>query len=194
MRAFIAVDLPPEIQMALGQAQALLREQLRSGAGHDESLRWASVEGIHLTLKFLGEISQEASHRVVSALRALQPFEPFPVEIRGYGFFPDRRRPQVLWAGIIAPPVLAELAGRIDGAMATLGYPPETRPFAPHLTLARLKGRRRQPVLESALTQFGERTLGQFEISELFLFESQLSFGAPAQYRKVARFPDRSEA
>lgn len=191
MRAFIAVELPSEIRIALGQAQALFREQLQSSPGRDEILRWASPEGIHLTLKFLGEISEEASHRVVDLLRALQPFDPLVAEIRGYGFFPDRRRPQVFWAGIVAPVALGELAGRIDGAMASLGYAPERRPFAPHLTLARFKRPRRQPVLDSACIQLGSRTLGRFEISEFCLFESQLSFGAPAQYRKVARFPDR---
>jgi 2'-5' RNA ligase len=191
MRAFIAVDLPPEIQIALGQVQAVFREQLRLSAAPDDCLRWSRPEGIHLTLKFLGDVSQQQSNQIIERLQSLRSFQSFTIEVKGYGFFPDRRRPQVLWAGVTAPPALAELASGISRAMATLGSAPDRRAFAPHLTLARFKTPRRLPVLEAALSQQGIQVLGQFDVSEFFLFESQLSFGSPAQYRKVARFPQR---
>lgn len=189
MRAFIAIDLPLSVRNALGQVQAFFREQLRSAAAHEDSIRWARPDGIHLTLKFLGNISQDQSNRIIGLLRGFEPFERFSVDVIGYGFFPDRRRPQVFWAGLVAPPALTAVAGRIDHAIASLGLPRERRPFAPHLTLARFKTPRRQPVLEAAVIEQAGRSLGQFEVSEIFLFESQLAFGSPAQYRKIARFP-----
>jgi RNA 2',3'-cyclic 3'-phosphodiesterase len=190
MRAFIAVELPPEIRTALSEIQARLQAHLSSDSRGDSELRWTRPEGIHLTLKFLGEISERQSAEVVKLLRRIAPSGRFTVEIRGYGFFPDRRRPQVLWAGVIAPPALAELARRIDRTTASIGFPTERRTFAPHLTLARFKSPRRQPALEALLGEFREQSVGHFEVSEFFLFESRLSFGSPAEYRKVARFPD----
>jgi 2'-5' RNA ligase len=190
MRAFIAIELPPEIRIALSDIQACLRAQLHSHTLGDAGLRWTRPEGIHLTLKFLGEISPTQANRVVEILRGLEPFEKFIVDVKGYGFFPNQRRPQVLWAGLMAPPTLAGLARRIDRTMASMGLESERRTFAPHLTLARFKIPRRQPALEALVSKLGERPVGQFEVSEFFLFESQLAFGSPAQYRKVAGFPN----
>jgi RNA 2',3'-cyclic 3'-phosphodiesterase len=190
MRAFIAIDLPPPIRDALAQMQAFFLDQLRRGTAREDQLRWTRPEGIHLTLKFLGEIARDQSERVTERLAALEPFESFAVEIAGYGFFPDRRRPQVFWAGVAGPPALAALAGRVDRAMAPLGMTQEKRRFAPHLTLARFKTPRPLPALEDAIRQQGGRCLGRFEVSEFFLFESHLAFGSPAQYRKMARFPE----
>jgi RNA 2',3'-cyclic 3'-phosphodiesterase len=190
MRAFIAIELPPGIQEALGRVQNLLREQLRYHPTCDSQLRWSKPEGIHLTLKFLGEISQLQANQAVDLLRRFGPFEKFTIEIKGCGFFPDRRRPRVLWAGIAAPPALADLALRIEKSMASIGFPVETRSFVPHLTLARFKAPRPQTTLETALTQLSHQAIGQFEVSEFLLFESQLSAGSLVQYRKVARFPE----
>jgi RNA 2',3'-cyclic 3'-phosphodiesterase len=190
MRAFIAIDLPPEIRRALGDVQSRFETQLRSRGLSDAGLRWTRADGIHLTLKFLGEISLADSIRVVELLRGFEPFEKFSVQVKGYGFFPDRRRPQVLWAGLVAQPALVQLASQIDRAMASIGFAAERRTYSPHLTLARFKIPRRQPVLEALLAEFGDEPVGQFEVPEFFLFESHLSVGSPAQYRKVARFPN----
>lgn len=181
MRAFIAIDLPTNIRAALAQLQADLRAR-----GPD--CRWTRPEGIHLTLKFLGPISDAQVEQVTRALAALAPFCVFSIEVRGFGFFPDVWRPRVFWAGLEAPPSLGELAQRVEGAMAGLGFAPETRPFAPHLTLARLKVPRPQPALAALVEARGEVSLGRFEVSEFFLFESKLS-PQGAEYRKVARFP-----
>jgi 2'-5' RNA ligase len=181
MRAFIAIDLPTSIQAALAQAQADL-----SARGPD--CRWTRPEGIHLTLKFLGPISDPQVEQVTRALAVLAPFSVFSVEVRGFGFFPDARRPRVFWAGLEAPPSLGELAQRVEKVMAGLGFAPETRPFAPHLTLARLKVPRPQPALAALVEPKSRVSLGRFEVSEFFLFESKLS-SRGAEYGKVARFP-----
>jgi RNA 2',3'-cyclic 3'-phosphodiesterase len=183
VRAFIAIDLPESIRDALAEAQALF---CPSAPG----ARWVRPEGIHLTLKFLGEAKPEVVEKVKESLRTmgLSRFAPFPVEITGFGFFPDARRPRVFWAGVQAPQALADLAANVEAAMKALGFPREPRPYRPHLTLARFQEPRAQPALEKALEQRKASTLGAFDATEFFLFESRLSPGG-AEYRKVARFP-----
>jgi 2'-5' RNA ligase len=94
----------------------------------------------------------------------------------------------VFWAGIVAPPALGELAGRVEDSMANLGFAREGRAYRPHLTLARFRNPRPQPALSELLGQESETTIGHFEVSEFFLFESKLSPHG-AEYRKVGRFP-----
>ena len=181
MRAFIAIDLPETLRDALERSQRTFRASAPDA-------RWTRPQGIHLTLKFLGEIQDQQVEKVKERLAALGRFELFRIEVKGFGFFPDARRPRVLWAGVEAPPGLAELAASVEAAMETLGFPREDRPFRPHLTLARFKESRPQPGLEKALGEFGETFLGAFEPTEFLLFESRLS-PRGAEYRKVARFP-----
>ncbi len=188
MRTFIAIDLPEAILAALGQQQAAFRAACSTC--RKEEVRWTRPEGIHLTLKFLGEISEERLREVTEVLRTLEAFENFSVEVKGFGFFPDARRPRVFWAGLEAPPALPQLAERVEAAMEKLGFAREARPFTPHLTLARFKVPRPQPTLQARIEQEFDRTLGRFDVSEFFLFESKFSGGgAPAVYRKIARFP-----
>ncbi len=170
MRAFIAIDLPETLRDALERSQRIFRESAPEA-------RWTRPQGIHLTLKFLGGIPDPQVEKVKQRLAALGRFEPFRIEVRGFGFFPEARRPRVFWAGVEAQLGLAELAVRVEAAMETLGFPREDRPFHPHLT-----------DLEKALGEFGETFLGAFEPAEFFLFESRLS-PRGAEYRKVARFP-----
>jgi 2'-5' RNA ligase len=181
MRAFIAIDLPESIHQEMARQQATFRSLCRDA-------RWTRPEGIHLTLKFLGEISDSQVNEVTEALQALGGFPQSSVEIKGFGFFPDARRPRVFWAGVVAPPELAQLAGRVEEAMERLGFPREQREYNPHLTLARFRDPRPQPALREAVERQSELSLGRFEVTTFFLYESRL---APqgSEYRKVARFP-----
>ena len=188
MRAFVAVDLPEPIRTAISEQQHALRRALSTAPGRDDDIKWTRPEGIHLTLKFLGEISERQVTQVTDALAGLGSFEPFGLEVKGFGFFPDTRRPRGLWVGVRAPLELGQLAGRVETAMQRLGFAAESRNFSPHLTLARLKVARPRPDLVALLEAKRELTLGRFEVSEFFLFESRLSPHG-AQYRKVARFP-----
>ena len=151
-------------------------------------LSWSRVENLHITIKFIGEWPEERLDEMKRALAATPA--PFPVEIavRGLGWFPNERRPRVFWAGLEAPLGLAELAGKVEDAMGSLGFPRETQPFTPHLTLARFKTPRRQPELRALVGREAHRSLGRFEVSEFFLYESKLS-PRGAEYRKVARVP-----
>ncbi len=179
MRAFIAIDLPHPVRAALAGVQASLQSLCPDA-------RWARPEGIHLTLKFLGEISEAQIAQVTGALTQTAAFEPFSVEATGLGFFPNSKRPRVFWAGVSAPPALAELAARIESQMEKIGFARESRNYSPHLTLARFKVPRPQGRLVSGVTEAGTPSFGQFEVSEFFLFESKLS-PQGAEYRKVMR-------
>jgi 2'-5' RNA ligase len=181
MRAFIAIDLPAEIHQELSRWQAEFRK-LGPGA------RWTRPGGIHLTLKFLGEISDSQVGQVTTALAALGAFKPFAVEIKSFGFFPDARRPRVFWAGVAAPPELAQLAHHVEEAMAGIGIPSEQRTYSPHLTLARFRETRPQPALRETVEAQAETLLGLFDVTEFFLYESKLN-PKGAEYRKLERFP-----
>ena len=180
MRAFIAIALPDEIHRELARQQAAFRAVCPDA-------RWTHAEGIHLTLKFLGEISDPQAKQVTAALAPLANFQYFRVEVKGFGFFPDARRPRVFWAGVAAPPDLARLAAGVEDAMASLGFAREQRAYNPHLTLARFNTPRPQPRLQEAIAPQSGLSLGQFEVAEFFLYESKLS-PRGAEYRKVARF------
>lgn len=104
MRAFIAVDLPEVIKAAISEQQHALRRALSTLQGSNDDAKWTRPEGIHLTLKFLGEISEARVTQVTDALAGLESFEPFALQLKGFGFFPDARRPRVLWVGVEAPP------------------------------------------------------------------------------------------
>ena len=181
MRAFVAIDLPDPIRAALAEAQQGFRSVCSDA-------RWTRPEGIHLTLKFLGEISDVQAGQVVEALAQIGPFDPFSVEVSGFGFFPQAQRPRVFWAGVVAPQALAELAARVESHAESLGFARENRAFSPHLTLARFQVPRPQPALLEAVADRATPSLGSLEVSEFFLFESKLS-PLGAQYRKIMRFP-----
>ena len=181
MRAFIAIELPENIRTALRRRQALFRSA-------SPEARWTQTEGIHLTLKFLGEVSDQKVREVCDSLKKLGRFEAFAIGLKEFGFFPDARRPRVFWVGVEAAPNLSRLAEQVEEATRAAGFAREERAFRPHLTLARFRVPQPQPALQALLAQQGEQELGTFEVSEFFLFESKLS-PQGAQYRKVERFP-----
>ena len=137
VRAFVAVDLPEDVERAMGAAAQSLRD------ARIEGLRIVRPEGIHLTLKFLGDVPEsrvdEIGHAVSESVAGHQRFE---VSTGGFGAFPNTRRPQVLWVGLAGrlEPLMG-LQADVDAALSRLGFQTETRPFHPHLTLARLDRR-----------------------------------------------------
>lgn len=185
MRCFIAIDLPDEVHAALARLQAEFGAALPAKSA---DARWTHPAGIHLTLKFLGHVSEAEVEAVIESLAPLGAFEKFSIEVRGLGFFPGPRRPRVFWVGVEAPPALQALVSQVEAAMEKRGFAPEQRDFRPHLTLARFKTPRSQPALEKLVAERADLSLGKFEVSEFFLFESKLSPHG-AEYRKVARFP-----
>ena len=145
IRAFVAVELTDELRSAIAlvqtQVKAKLARELRRTAP-DARLQWVRPEAIHLTLKFLGDIGEAQVEDIAQALAALVGLQArFSMEVAGLGVFPDLRAPRVLWIGLSGAGPLVSLAQSVDQALAGLDFPPETRPFNPHLTLARIKER-----------------------------------------------------
>ena len=137
LRAFIAVELPPAAREAI---EGVTRE-LRSRAG--DGVRWVRPKGVHLTLKFLGDIAADSVPSISQALdRCALPAAPFQLFLEGVGAFPNARRPRVVWVGLgggLEP--LLNLQQSIEGELEALGYARERRPFTPHLTLGRVSDR-----------------------------------------------------
>ena len=137
IRAFVAVDLSKDVERAMGSAAQRLR------AARIEGLRAVRPEGIHLTLKFLGDVPESRVDEIGRAVsEAIAGHRRFEVAMGDFGGFPNTRRPQVLWVGIggkLEP--LIRLQEDVDSALGGLGFPAETRSFHPHLTLARLDRR-----------------------------------------------------
>ncbi len=138
MRLFVALNLPPQVRQALWQATAPLRDL-------GLPVKWVRSEGIHLTLKFLGEVAEEREAELVAALgRSAAGARALPLALGGFGVFPDFERPRVMWVGIAPEPALEILEHRVEQEFAPLGFPTEARPFRPHVTLGRA-GREARP-------------------------------------------------
>ena len=135
LRAFIAIELPQQLQDTLEKQTTRLRHSLG-----DDLVRWIPTQNMHLTLKFLGNIA--ASH--VEFLKQLiaqtaDSHSAFDLQISGIGSFPNSKRARILWAGIHAPVELASLQKSLEAGTTRLGYEKEERPFSPHLTLGRVR-------------------------------------------------------
>src|ERR1700676_3687605 len=106
MRLFVAMDIPDCVRGSVAALSAKLRDACQNA-------RWPRIEGLHVTLKFIGESPAEKMEPIKAALAAVPARAPFSINIRGLGFFPNARRPRVLWAGIESSPDLAQLAAAV---------------------------------------------------------------------------------
>jgi 2'-5' RNA ligase len=149
-------------------------ERLRPVAA---GIAWVAADNLHVTLKFLGEVEDGRVDPVLEALRAaVAASEPFDLDVRGLGAFPSPGRPRVLWAGIDrGAQALAAVAGRVEAALTRLGFAPEGRPFAAHVTLGRVREPRRDPALAAALVAGARRDFGTVRADCITLVRSQLS-------------------
>jgi 2'-5' RNA ligase len=184
-RLFVALEPPEPVRRRLGA----LAEDLRRGAGRaGDEVRWVPPANVHLTLQFLGAVPEERVAAVEAALgEAAAEARPLSLSVRGVGGFPNARRPRVLWAGLegdLAP--LAALVAGLGARLGKLGFPPEDRPFSPHLTLGRARDGHGAPGLAGALAGAGQAEAAPWRASELVLFESHLSPRGP-RYEAIAR-------
>ncbi len=181
MRLFVALEVPKETLEAISALVARLAPSCRGA-------RWTRPEAIHLTLKFIGEVSTAASGHIRKELAAVRAPAPIEVRFRGAGFFPNPRQPRVLWTGVEAPLALAELAGEIERRLEPLGIPREEREFRPHLTLARFKSADGVAALRAALEAADSLEFGSACYHEFHMIESVLQRDG-AKYRRLETFP-----
>ncbi len=169
MRLFIAIELPEEIKRGI----AAIQEQLRK-SGADAT--WTRPEGIHLTLKFLGEVPEAKVPEIKTAMAgAVQGSAQFRLEAAGAGAFPNSKNPRVLWLGVRGDRErLAALQISMEGAMIKLGFAPEDRPFNPHLTLARIKYLRPRFSWQQAIEGIRDVNIGAIEAAAVSLMKSEL--------------------
>jgi RNA 2',3'-cyclic 3'-phosphodiesterase len=180
MRLFVALEIPRAVRDNL----ATLIKDLRTA---DPKARWVRTENIHVTLKFIGEAPPEKVQDIRSALSGVYSEREVELNFRGLGFFPNAKRPSVLWAGTDASPNLQSLAGDIDGSLEKLGFPREQRPFVPHLTIARFQPPRIHEQLQSAIAQKSSREFGSLRTREFHLIESKLK-PSGAEYTTIETF------
>ena len=186
MRVFVALDIPEEVRAAIGA----LIEKLRPTS---KIARWVRIEGVHVTLKFIGEVPPEKIEPIKASLSKI-PFPKFiQLKFRGVGFFPNERRPRVLWAGIEAGEELGALAAAVETSLEPLGIAKEQRAFSPHLTLARFDTEPHKPSasafdrLHEAISKAGPLDFGSSTASEFHLYQSTLKRGG-AEYTRLATF------
>ncbi len=184
IRSFIAIELPEEVKLGLHRLQCELRSPQHT------FVKWVAPEGIHLTLKFLGNITPQKIAGITEVMKqASDGISPFQLQVTEIGAFPNLRQPRVLWIGIKGDvDKLATLQKRIDLGLASLGFAKETRAFTPHLTLARL----REGVPPRDCRGFGELVSKtpievnyKFTVTSLSLMKSQLQPGG-AVYSRLA--------
>jgi RNA 2',3'-cyclic 3'-phosphodiesterase len=176
MRLFTAIDLPAETCLRL--------ERLLSALRPEAPIKWSPLDNLHITTKFIGEWPEQRLEEIHDALAQVGPREPFEISLHGLGWYPNAHAPRVLWVEVAAGPELAALVQQIEQRLEAIGVAKEGRPFAPHLTLARIK----HPAPLQALRQKVERLqpadLGRFPVAGFSLFRSDPGSNASV-YRKL---------
>jgi RNA 2',3'-cyclic 3'-phosphodiesterase len=184
MRLFVALDLPDDVREALRELNVKLKPLCRSA-------RWVRPEGMHVTLKFIGHAIVDGDAEKLAATRAslaaVRSGEPVEIRYRGVGFFPDARRPRVVWCGVQASANLAQLAADIEHGLEPLGIPAEKHAFVPHLTLARFKSEEKIDALVRSIAESAARDFGSARETEFHLFES-IPKPDGSEYKKIESY------
>jgi len=181
MRAFIAIEISETIRDAIG---TLIRELRQSG----DRVKWVRPENLHLTLKFLGDLSEENVPKAIDILgRCAEGVGPFQLEVKNAGGFPNLNRPRVLFVEAEdSPPMARELARRLNKQMTRAGVPREDRGFRNHITIGRVRKPMPMPALGKRLHELAGRRFGAMTVSDVVLMQSDLRPDGPV-YTPVER-------
>ena len=169
IRSFIAIELPESVRRGLESLSLELRKS-------EAAVGWVRPGGIHLTLKFLGNVAAEVIERIKPVLaETASRAKPFRLQAAGCGAFPTIKAPRVIWVGLRGESEpLIRLQKEIETAMVPFGFEPENRPFRPHLTIGRVRGRQRLQALQQILLARQDFTAEPFDVDELVLYKSEL--------------------
>lgn len=149
------------------------------------SARWQDEDQLHLTLRFIGDVDNHTSRDVSDALGSVTS-PPFPLALRGVGTFQRKGRVHTAWAGVVESPALLALQKKVERACQATGLEPEHRKFAPHVTIARMKGAGSE--LGDWLSQHQDFESETWMVEDFRLYESELSPGG-SLYSALARYP-----
>jgi len=181
MRTFVALELPDSVKDGI----LALIEELR---GRGVRAGWSRRGTLHLTLKFIGEIDEGLQDDVIGAVRrAAATVPPFRFSVSRLGAFPSASKPRVLWIGVDSGQELFDLARRVDGELASLGFPRERRRFHPHVTLGRIRERRDGTGVAEALQTLGSPG-GRVVVRDVRVMKSTLARGG-AIHEVLAELP-----
>ena len=181
IRSFVAIELSEPLKQNLDS----LRKRLDSPR---YDVRWVKALNIHLTLRFLGEITEnEIAAATGAAARAAARVAPFQFSIRGLGAFPTAGSPRVVWVGVEDDGPLLQLADSLSKELSAARFPPADHPFTPHLTLGRVKSPKGRDELKRQLVANQDICLGRQEVADFALIRSELKPGGPV-YRPLSRF------
>jgi len=184
MRLFIALDIPEDVRERL-------REYVERVRIYAPEARWARLESLHVTLKFIGEVNDAKVQEIKDALTRVKG-EPFQVDFKEVGFFPNPRSARVFWAGVSSIDALSQLASAVEESAEKAGVAREKRPYHAHLTLARAPeagaSRHCFRLLQERLSSETPPQFGTMTAQEFFLYQSQIMRGG-ARYTKLQRFP-----
>jgi len=187
MRLFTGIDLPAAQSEAL---ETLIRQLSRLA-----DLRWSRVENLHITTKFIGQWPQERLDELRERLSMIPAPPSISIAVRGVGWFPNPHQPKILWASVQAKDSLEQLVRATDESVAELGIEKDDRPFRPHLTMARIGGRRggkkRIPdlrALQRAIGKLPTTDFGEFEARAFHLYLSEPGAHG-SRYTKLFSFP-----
>jgi RNA 2',3'-cyclic 3'-phosphodiesterase len=169
IRTFIAIAMPDEALREMLRLQELVARDISGG------VRWVSPETMHLTVKFLGTTDETLVPGIAGALQeCVRDVPPVRFALTGLGAFPNARNPKVLWAGFVDNGVMPAVHREIEAACEKLGCSRDSRPFAPHLTLGRVRDFRIRKMLAHALQHYGGRHFGAFTATRIALYQSEL--------------------
>lgn len=180
MRLFVAIPLPEAV-----------REKLSGLYQPMDGVRWQSQSQLHITLKFLGETDRDQLPELIRGLKSIR-HSTFQMTISGFGTFPEKGRPKILWIGVAKQQLLKDLQQAIEQQCVEMGFEAEDRPFVPHITLARIKGTPRRDVI-SFINQHKKVRISRVPVNKFVLYESKLHPDG-AIHKKVKEFPLRSES
>ena len=182
MRLFVALKISREVRENLA---SLIRD-LHTADSHP---KWVNPDNLHVTLKFIGEVAPERVIEISDALAVVRTQQQLIAEFHGIGFFPDERRPSVVWVGIQPSDILSTLAAEVNRVLAVVAVPREEKTFAPHLTIARFKETRLSAGLRDEIEKRKSREFGTLAANEFHLIESKLkSSGAEYTTLRSLRF------
>jgi 2'-5' RNA ligase len=189
-RSFVAVEIPAEIQSALARSTARLQKSLPKPLIH-----WVAPQNVHLTLKFLGDVSPANLERLAEALKTeAVAHETFDMSVGGLGAFPNPLRARVIWIGLEAPAALMALLRGVEAVTARLGYTSEDRLFSPHLTIGRVGKNVSGTDFQRIRTSLEGATvgaLGTLHVDAVHIFKSDLQPGGSV-YTHLYTLPMKS--
>jgi len=169
IRTFIAIELPEAVLSHIEKVQKGIKS-----CGFKAS--WVQTKGIHLTLKFLGNIAASDAEKVGEAMsETAKAHRPISLSAKGIGVFPGIKKPRVIWVGLSGDThPLIQMQKNLDENLQCLGFPKEDRPFKGHLTLARIKESIDAAKLLEAMNKFGSFESEKFTADKIILFKSEL--------------------